>query len=257
MIYLKTEEEIQLIRQSSLLVGKTLAEVGRHIKPGVTTLKLDTIAEEYILDHGAIPGFKGYRGFPATLCISVNENVVHGIPGKRLLKEGDIVSVDCGVLLNGYYGDSAFTFAVGNVNPAVLELMQTTRESLYKGIEKAVAGNRTGDIGNAVQQHVSLKGYGVVRELIGHGVGKQLHEPPDVPNYGKRGQGVLLAEGMVIAIEPMINLGKRYIVQENDGWTIRTADRKPSAHYEHTVAIRKDKAEILSSFEEIDKGINN
>lgn len=257
MIYLKSEEEIQLIRLSSLLVGKTLAEVGRHIKPGITTLELDTVAEAFIRNHGAVPGFKGYRGFPATLCISVNENVVHGIPGKRFLKEGDIVSVDCGVLLNGYYGDSAFTFPVGIVNPEVLELMQITRESLYKGIEQAVAGKRTGDIGNAIQEHVSLKGYGIVRELIGHGVGKHLHELPDVPNYGKRGHGVLLAEGMVIAIEPMINLGKKDIVQEKDGWTIRTLDRKPSAHYEHTVAIRKDKAEILSSFEEIDKVLNN
>lgn len=257
MIYLKTEKEIQLIKKSSLLVGKTLAEVARHIRPGVTTLELDEIAETCIRDHGAKPGFKGYRGFPATLCISVNENVVHGIPGNRRLHDGDIVSIDCGVLLDKYYGDSAFTFAVGNVKPEVLALMKVTREALYKGIEQAIAGKRIGDIGNAIQQHVSPMGYGIVRELIGHGVGKHLHESPDVPNYGKKGQGVLLTEGMVIAVEPMINLGKRHIVQEKDGWTIRTLDRKPSAHYEHTIAIRKDNAEVLSSFEEIDLVLNN
>lgn len=257
MIYLKTEDEIQLIKQSSLLVGKTLAEVAKHIKPGITTFELDEIAESFIRDHGAIPGFKGYRGFPATLCISINEHVVHGIPNSRRLRDGDIVSIDCGVILKGYYGDSAFTFPVGNVRPEVLALMKATRESLYKGIEQAVVGKRTGDIGNAIQQHVSPMGYGIVRELIGHGVGKFLHESPDVPNYGKKGQGVLLTEGMVIAIEPMINLGKRHIVQESDGWTIRTLDGKPSAHYEHTVAVRKEKAEILSSFDEIDKVLNN
>ncbi|NLN95797.1 MAG: type I methionyl aminopeptidase [Bacteroidales bacterium] len=257
MIYLKTEEEIQLIRHSSLLVSKTLAEVARYIKPGITTIKLDQIAEEFIHDHGAKPGFKGYRGFPATLCVSVNENVVHGIPDKYELREGDIVSIDCGVLKNGYYGDSAYTFAVGNVKPEILALMKATKEALYKGIEQAVAGKRIGDIGNAIQQHVKPMGYGVVRELIGHGVGKNLHESPDVPNYGKKGYGVLLSEGMVIAIEPMINFGKRHIVQEDDGWTIRTLDRKPSAHYEHTIAVRKNKADILSSFEEIEKIINN
>lgn len=257
MIYLKTEEEIQLIRHSSLLVSKTLAEVARYIKPGITTIKLDQIAEEFIHDHGAKPGFKGYRGFPATLCVSVNENVVHGIPDKYELREGDIVSIDCGVLKNGYYGDSAYTFAVGNVKPEILALMKATKEALYKGIEQAVAGKRIGDIGNAIQQHVRPLGYGVVRELIGHGVGKNLHESPDVPNYGKKGHGVLLSEGMVIAIEPMINMGKRHIVQEDDGWTIRTLDRKPSAHYEHTIAVRKNKADILSSFEEIEKIINN
>lgn len=257
MIYLKTEEEIQLIKESSLLVGKTLAEVAKHIKPGITTIELDEVAEQFIRDHGAKPGFKGYRGFPATLCISVNEQVVHGIPGNRRLKDGDIASIDCGVLLDGYYGDSAFTFAVGEVKPEVLALMKVTRESLYLGIEQATIGKRTGDIGNAIQQFVAPKGYGIVRELIGHGVGKYLHESPDVPNYGKKGQGVLLTEGMVIAIEPMINLGKRHVFQENDGWTIRTLDRKPSAHYEHTLAIRKDRAEILSSFEYIDQVLNN
>ena len=257
MVYLKTEEEIQLIKESSLLVGKTLAEVAKHIKPGITTLELDQIAETFIRDHGARPGFKGYRGFPGTLCVSVNEQVVHGIPGKRQLHDGDIISIDCGVLLNGYYGDSAFTFSVGTVQPEVLALMKATKESLYKGIEQAVAGKRTGDIGNAIQQHVSAQGYGIVRELIGHGVGKHLHESPDVPNYGKKGQGVLLNEGLVIAIEPMINLGKRHVVQESDGWTIRTLDRKPSAHYEHTVAVRKDQAEILSCFKEIEAIINN
>lgn len=257
MIYLKTEEEIQYIRQSSLLVGKTLAEVAKHIKPGVNTIELDRIAEDFIRSHGAAPGFKGYRGFPGTLCVSVNEHVVHGIPGNRRLQEGDIISIDCGVLMNGYYGDSAYTFMVGEVKPEVLALLKATRESLYKGIDQAVAGKRTGDIGHAIQQHISPMGYGIVRELIGHGVGKHLHESPDVPNYGKKGQGVLLSEGMVIAIEPMINLGKRHVMQENDGWTIRTLDRKPSAHYEHTVAVRIDRAEILSSFEEIDKVINN
>jgi methionyl aminopeptidase len=257
MIYLKTEEEIQLIKESSLLVGKTLAEVAKHIRPGVTTLQLDIVAEQFIRDHGAVPGFKGYRGFPATLCISVNENVVHGIPDKRVLLEGDIVSIDCGVVKNSYIGDSAFTFAVGQIHPETEKLMKATREALYKGIEQAVAGKRTGDIGSAIQQFISPMGYGIIRELIGHGVGKLLHEPPDVPNYGKKGQGVLLTEGMVIAIEPMINLGQRYIIQENDGWTIRTRDRKPSAHYEHTIAIRKDEAEILSSFDEIDRIINN
>jgi methionyl aminopeptidase len=253
MIYLKTEEEIQLIRESSLLVGKTLAEVARHIRPGITTIELDMIAEKFIRDYGGRPAFKGYKGFPAALCVSVNEHVVHGIPGSRALKEGDIVSIDCGVVLKGYVGDSAFTFPVGPIRPEVQALMKTTRESLYKGIEQATAGKRTGDIGNAIQQHVSPMGYGIVRELIGHGVGKYLHESPDVPNFGKKGQGVLLTEGMVIAIEPMINLGKRHIVQEKDGWTIRTLDGKPSAHYEHTIAIRKDKADILSSFEEIDQ----
>lgn len=256
MIHLKTEEEIELIRQSSLLVGKTLAEVAKIIAPGVKTLTLDHIAEEFILDHHAIPGFKGYNGFPYTLCVSINDKVVHGMPGSYDLKDGDIVSVDCGVLMNGYYGDSAYTFTVGNVQKDVLLLLEKTRESLYIGIETAVAGKRIGDIGFEIQNHVEKYGYSVVRELVGHGVGKKLHEKPDVPNYGKRGTGVKLLEGMVIAIEPMINLGMRNIVQENDGWTIRTSDGKHSAHFEHTIVIRKDKAELLSTFRYIEEVLN-
>lgn len=257
VVQYKTEEEIGYIRESSLLVGKTLAEVARHIRPGVTTRTLDKIAETFIRDHGAIPGFLGYGGFPATLCISVNEQVVHGIPGERVLKEGDLVSVDCGVLMNGFYGDSAFSFAVGEIAPEVALLMQRTRESLNKGIEAAVAGNRLGDVGFAIQSYVEPFGYGVVRELIGHGLGRNLHEKPDVPNYGRQNSGLRLQEGLVICIEPMINLGSRRIVQERDGWTIRTLDHKPSAHFEHAVAIREGKAEVLSSFEWIDEVLNN
>ena len=256
MIYLKTNAEIELIRESSLLVGKTLAEVAKLIKPGVKTIDLDKRAEEYIRDHGAVPGFKGYNGFPYTLCISLNENVVHGFPSDRELKDGDIVSVDCGTLKNGFYGDSAYTFAVGEVNGEILELMKRTKESLYIGIEMAVAGNRIGDIGSAIQKYVEGFGYSVVRDLVGHGLGKNLHEKPEVPNYGHRGTGPKLKEGMVLAIEPMINLGTKKVVQEKDGWTIRTADRKPSAHFEHDVAIRKGKAEILSTFDYIEKVIN-
>lgn len=252
-IHYKTEEEIELIRKSSLLVGKTLAEVARHIRPGVTTLALDKIAESFIRDHGAVPGFKGYGGFPGTLCTSVNENVVHGIPGDQVLKEGDLLSVDCGVLMNGYYGDSAFSFAVGEVSEPIRLLMKRTRESLELGIEAAVAGNRLGDVGNAIQTYVEGFGYTVVRELIGHGLGKNLHEKPDVPNYGKKGSGLKLREGLVICIEPMVNLGSRTIVQERDGWTIRTLDRKPSAHYEHAIAVRHGKAEVLSTFEFVDE----
>lgn len=255
MIYLKTNEEIELIRESSLLVGKTLAEVAKMIKPGVKTIDLDKRAEEFICDHGATPGFKGYNGFPYTLCISVNENVVHGFPSKRVLKDGDIVSVDCGTLMNGFYGDSAYTFAVGEVKEDILALMKRTKESLYVGIEMAVAGNRVGDIGNAIQKYVEEEGYSVVRDLVGHGLGKNLHEKPEVPNYGRRGSGPKLKEGMVLAIEPMINLGTKKVLQEKDGWTIRTADRKPSAHFEHDVAIRKGKAEILSTFEYIEEVI--
>lgn len=253
MIYLKTEEEIELLRESSLLVGKTLAEVARHIKPGIQTRKLDEVAEEFIRDHQAVPGFKGYSGFPFTLCISVNEQVVHGFPSERELREGDIVSVDCGVLKNGFYGDSAYTFPVGEVREEARLLMKRTRESLYLGIGEAVAGKRTGDIGYAVQSYVESFGYSVVRDLVGHGVGRNLHEKPEVPNYGTRGSGVKLKAGMVIAIEPMINLGTRAIVQENDGWTIRTADRKWSAHFEHTVAIRNGEADVLSSFKYIEE----
>ena len=253
MIYFKTDEEIERIRESSLLVGKTLAEVARVIGPGVKTIDLDRLAEEFIRSHGAVPAFKGYNGFPYTLCISVNEQVVHGFPGERLLREGDIVSVDCGTLKNDFYGDSAYTFAIGEVEEEVKMLMKRTRESLYKGIEMAVEGKRVGDIGFAVQQYVERYGYSVVRDLVGHGVGRNLHEKPEVPNYGRRGTGAQLGNGMVIAIEPMINLGIKNVIQESDGWTIRTADRKPSAHFEHTVAIKTGKADVLSSFEMIEE----
>ncbi len=257
MIHIKTEEEIELLRESSLLVGKTLAEVAKRIQPGVETIVLDKIAEEFIRDHGAEPGFKGYNGFPYTLCISVNEQVVHGFPGHQPLLDGDIVSVDCGVLKNGFYGDSAYTFAVGEVDEEVKLLMERTKESLYKAIEVAVDGKRVGDIGHAVQSHVEQYGYSVVRDLVGHGLGRQLHEKPEVPNYGRRGAGIKLKEGMVLAIEPMVNLGTRHVIQLDDGWTIRTADKKPSAHFEHDVAIRKGKAEVLSTFEYIEEVINS
>ncbi len=254
MIYLKTEEEIELMRISNQMVGKTLAQVGKIIKPGVSTFELDKLAEEYIKDNGGVPGFLGYEGFPGSLCTSINENVVHGIPSKKdILKEGDIISVDCGVYMNGFHGDSAYTFGVGEVASEVKDLMKTTKESLLLGVEQAVEGKRLGDIGAAVQQHCEAKGYSVVREMIGHGIGRDLHEAPEVPNYGRKGNGVKLKTGMVICIEPMINLGTRNIVIERDGWTCRTKDRKPSAHYEHCVAIRKGKADILSSFEYIEK----
>ncbi len=252
-LFYKTKEEIELIRESSLLVGKTLAEVAKIIKPGITTLSLDKVAEEFIKDNNAIPAFKGYSGFPNTLCISVNSHVVHGIPGAYVLKEGDIISVDCGVLKNKFFGDSAYTFAIGEVKPEVLNLLKATKESLYKAIEKAVVGNRLGDISEAVQSHVEKLGYSVVRELVGHGIGQNLHEAPEVPNYGKKGSGLKLQVGLVIAIEPMVNLGKKAIIQENDGWTIRTADNLASAHFEHTIAIGKEKADILSSFEDIER----
>ena len=257
MIQLKTDEEIEIQRQSSLLVGKTLAEVAKLIKPGVKTGELDKVAEEFILDHGAVPGFKGYGGFPATLCISVNDEVVHGIPGDRELNDGDIVSIDCGTLMNGFYGDSAYTFAVGNVDSEVLELLKRTKESLYLAIEQAVAGKRVGDIGNAVQKHVESYGFSVVRDLVGHGVGRNLHESPEVPNYGRRGSGVKLKKGMCLAIEPMVNLGVKEVTQDKDGWTIRTADAKPSAHFEHDVAVRNSKADILSTFDYIEEVLNN
>jgi len=257
MIEIKTKEDISRLRQSSLLVGKTLAEIARHIKPGIQTKDLDVIAEEFIRDSGAIPAFKGYGGFPATLCISINDEVVHGIPGKRILKDGDIVSVDCGCVLDGFFGDSAYTFGIGEISQELQDLLTRTKASLYLGIEQAVAGNRIGDIGSAVQTYVESFGYGVVRDLVGHGIGRRLHEKPEVPNYGKRGSGIMLQEGMVICIEPMINLGRKNIIQESDGWTIRTSDRKPSAHFEHEIAIGKDKADILSSFEEIEKVLNN
>jgi methionyl aminopeptidase len=257
MIYLKTPEEIALLRASNQLVGKTLAEVAKHIRVGITTLELDKIAEDFIRSNGAVPGFLGYGGFPNTLCISVNDQVVHGIPSNYALKEGDIVSVDCGVLQNGYYGDSAYTFCVGKVDEKVKKLLKITKESLSLGIDSAQHGNRIGDIGYAIQKHCQAAGFSVVRKLVGHGVGRNLHEDPEVPNFGKKGAGVLLKEGMVIAIEPMINMGNRDVVQEKDGWTIRTIDGKPSAHFEHTIAIRKGKAEILSTFDYIEEVLNS
>ena len=253
MIHYKTSEEVQLIKQSAEILGKAHGEVAKHVKEGVKTSFLDKIAEEYIRDHQGVPSFKGYNGFPASLCISVNEVVVHGFPGEYVLKDGDIISVDCGVFHQGFHSDSAYTYPVGEVSPKVLALLKATRESLYLGIEKAVSGNRIGDIGNAIQKFVEAKGYTVVRELVGHGLGRNLHEAPEVPNYGKKGSGPLLNEGMVIAIEPMINLGTRNVVQEKDGWTIRTADRKPSAHYEHTVAIFKDRTEVLTTHKYIEE----
>lgn len=255
-LYYKTAEEIELIRESSLLVGKTLAEVAKVIKPGITTLALDKIAYEFIHDQKAIPAFLNYNGFPNSLCISVNAQVVHGIPGKYELKDGDVISVDCGVVKNKFFGDSAYTFAVGDVKPEVLNLLKVTKESLYKGIEMAIVGKRIGDISEAVQSHAESHGYSVVRELVGHGVGQNLHESPEVPNYGKKGTGLKLQEGLVIAIEPMINLGKKAIIQENDGWTIRTADNLPSAHFEHTIAIGKEKADILSGFQFVEEVLN-
>ncbi len=256
MALIKTEIEIELIRTSSLLVGKTIAEVARHIKPGITTLALDKIAEEFIRDHKAKPAFKGYHGFPATLCISVNEVVVHGIPGKRELKEGDLVSIDCGTIIDGYYGDSAFSFGLLPMAVELELLMKRTHDSLLKSIDVIAAGKRVGDIGYEVQTYVESFGYSVVRDLVGHGLGTSLHEKPEVPNYGRRGTGAKLEEGMVICIEPMINLGTRQVMQENDGWTIRTMDKKPSAHFEHAVVIRNTGADILSSFSEIEQVIN-
>lgn len=251
-VYIKTAEEIELIRESSLIVGKALAEVAKEIRPGITTAALDKIAEAFILDNKARPAFKGYNGFPATLCLSPNSQVVHGIPGKYELKEGDIISVDCGVVKNGFFGDSAYTFAVGEVSEEVKKLLQITKESLYKAIANCIEGKRIGDVASAVQDYCESFGYGIVRELVGHGIGKSLHEAPEVPNYGKKGSGMKLVEGMVIAVEPMVNLGKRNVVHDSDGWTVRTADNKPSAHFEHTIAIGKGSADILSSFDAIE-----
>ena len=255
MIHYKSEEEIDLVRESSLLVAKTHAEIASLIKPGISTLALDLIAEEFIRDNGGIPAFKGYNGFPSTLCMSPNEQVVHGIPNDNLLSNNSILSVDCGVYMNGYYGDSAYTYEIGQVDDNLGNLLRVTKESLYKGIEKAIIGNRMGDISFAIQDHAEKNGYGVVRELVGHGLGKKLHESPEVPNYGRRGYGIKLKKGLVIAIEPMINMGTRKILQHSDGWTITTLDSKPSAHFEHTIVVRNGKAEILSSFEEIEKEI--
>ena len=254
MIYLKTDEEIELMREANQLVGKTLAEVGKHVAPGVSTLQLDKIAEEFIRDHGAVPAFLGYGGFPNSICASVNEQVVHGIPSStKILNEGDIISVDCGTILNGYVGDSAYTFCVGEVDPKVKDLLKTTKESLYLGIQAAVEGKRIGDISNAVQTYCESHNYSVVRELVGHGLGKRMHEEPEVPNYGRRGCGPLLKSGMCICIEPMMNLGSKNVVFERDGWTVRTKDRKCSAHFEHCIAIRPEGPQILSSFDFIEE----
>lgn len=253
MINYKTKEEIELLRENNLLVSRTLAEVGKHIRPGVSTLELDRIAEQFIRDHGAVPGFLGYNGFPNSLCISVNEQVVHGIPSDKLiLQEGDIVSVDCGTIMKGFYGDSAYTFAVGEIDPDVRKLLDVTKEALHKGAAQAKIGNRTGDVSNAVQEHAEKNGFSVVRELVGHGLGRDMHESPEVPNYGAKGRGPLLKEGLVICIEPMINMGSRYVVFERDGWTVRTRDRKPSAHFEFAVAVTKDGPDVLTTFEFIE-----
>lgn len=251
-IHYKSAEEIELIRQSAMLVAKTHGEIAKAIGPGVKTIDLDKLAETFIRDNGGVPAFLNYGGFPYSLCISLNNQVVHGFPGDYALKDGDLVSVDCGAILNGYYGDSAFTFAIGEVDEQTQKLMRITRECLDLGIAKAVVGNRVGDIGYAVQEHAEKNGFGVVKELVGHGVGLKLHEKPEVPNYGKRGSGIKLEEGMVIAIEPMINAGRAGVKFWDDGWTVSTIDGKPSAHYEHTVAVGKGKADILSSFEYVD-----
>jgi methionyl aminopeptidase len=255
MIFYKTKEEIELLRASNQLVGRTHAEVAKRIQPGVTTKILDAKAEEFIRDNSGIPAFKGYNGFPATLCISINDEVVHGIPGKREIKDGDIVSIDCGIILNEFVGDSAYTYPVGEVTEDALNLLKVTKECLYKGIDMAVTGNRIGDIGYAVQQHAESFGYSVVRELVGHGVGRSLHEKPEVPNFGKRGNGTKLAEGMTLAIEPMINAGEYLVATGTDNWTVSTLDQSMSAHFEHTVAIGKEEADILSTFEYIEKAM--
>ncbi len=257
MIYYKTKEEIEIQRQSCLLVGKTLAEVAKLIKPGVTTSYLDKIAEEFIRDNSAIPGFKGLYDCPSTLLCSVNDAVVHGLPTDRPLENGDIVSVDCGVLMNEFYGDSAYTFEIGEVSEEIKKLLEVTKESLTFAIQNAVAGKRIGDIGYAVQSHAENNGFGVVREMVGHGLGKKMHEKPEVPNYGRRGKGLMLKEGLVIAIEPMINMRTKDIIQDEDGWTIKTKDGKPSAHFEHDVAVMNGKADVLSTFEYIEEVLKN
>jgi methionyl aminopeptidase len=253
MIIRKNNVEIELMRQSALLVSKTLTEVAKILRPGITTLSIDEMIGEFIKDHHGIPSFLNYRAYPFNSCISVNDVVVHGFPSKYELKEADIVSIDVGIILNGWHGDHAYTFAIGDPGEETVQLMKVTKESLYKGIEKAIAGNRIGDISFAIQEHTEKKhGYGVVRELVGHGLGKELHEDPQVPNYGKRGSGPKLKEGIVLAIEPMINLGTREIYTEDDGWTVRTNDGKPSAHFEHDVCVRKGKADILSDYTPIE-----
>lgn len=256
MIYYKTSEEIELIRQSCLLVSKAHAHIASILRPGMTGLQIDKEAETLIRDHGALPAFKGYRGFPGTLCVSVNETIVHGIPNDKPFTEGDVVSVDCGVLWNKYYGDSAYTYMVGEVTEEVRRLLIVTEECLYLGIAEARVGNRIGDIGSAIQEHAERKhGYGVVRELVGHGVGRNLHEEPEVPNFGKKGRGPMIKEGLVIAIEPMINMGTRQVRQLQDGWTVITRDRKPSAHFEHTIAVFAHGAEPLSDHRMVEEAI--
>lgn len=255
VIQFKTEEEIDLMRAAGQLLARAHGEVAKLVREGATTQQLDRCAEEFIRDNGATPSFKGYNNFPYSLCLSPNSVVVHGFATDEPLRNGDILSVDCGVFLNGYHADSAYTYPIGEVSSEVKQLLKETEASLYKGIEQAVSGNRVGDISFAIQNHVAPKGYGVVRELVGHGVGTKLHEKPEVPNYGKRGSGPLLQTGMTLAIEPMVTLGKKDVVQEKDGWTIRTRDRKAAAHFEHTVVVRKDKAEILTSFEYIEKAL--
>ncbi len=256
MIKLKTEDEVEILRENALLVSKTLAEVGKHILPGITTMELNKIGDTYIRDNGAIPAFLGYNGFPYSLCISVNDVVVHGFASDYRLKEGDIISVDCGTIYKGYYGDSAYTFPVGEVTQETAQLLKVTKESLYRGVEKAVTGNRIGDISFAVQNYIESFGFSAVREMVGHGIGKRLHESPEVPNYGSRGQGKKLEDGLVICIEPMINAGGRSIYMHEDGWTVSTSDKKNSAHYELMVVVRKGKPDVLSTFEYIEKNNN-
>jgi len=256
MLYLKTDEEVGLLKESNMLVSRTLAEVAKLIKPGVTTLYLDRIAEEFIRDNNAVPAFKGYGGFPNTLCTSVNDEVVHGIPSNYELREGDIISVDCGAELNGWVGDSAFTFAVGEINEEVRRLLDFTRTSLEEGVKAAIAGNRVGDVSFAVQSKAESGGYSVVRELVGHGIGRKMHEPPEVPNFGRKGTGIKMEKGLVICIEPMINLGMKETLQMSDGWTIKTADGKPSAHFEYAVAVNKGKADVLTTFDFIEEVLN-
>jgi methionyl aminopeptidase len=256
MLYLKTDEEIGLLKESNMLVSRTLAEIASIINPGITTLYLDKIAESFIRDNGATPAFKGYGGFPNTLCTSVNDEIVHGIPSDYILKDGDIISVDCGVILNGWYGDSAYTFPVGEIKEEDRRLLDYTRAALEEGVKEAISGKRIGDISNAVQVKAESGGYSVVRELVGHGIGTKLHEPPEVPNYGRQGSGPKLAKGLVICIEPMINAGKKETVQMKDGWTIKTADGKTSAHFEYAVAVDQGKANVLTTFEFIDKVLN-
>jgi methionyl aminopeptidase len=256
MNVIKTDEEIELMQRSNELVTNTLAEVAKLIQPGISTKLLDRVAEQFIRDNNGVPGFLGYNKYPFTLCTSVNSQVVHGLPNEVLLNDGDIVSIDCGVILNGYYGDCAYTFEVGAVSTEVKKLLKVTKECLFIGAEKAITGNRIGDIGFAVQHYAESNGYSVVRELVGHGIGKHLHEKPEVPNYGKMGTGAKLLRNMTICIEPMINMGTKNVIQEKDGWTVRTSDNKPSAHFELPVAIRSEKVLFLSSFNKIEEVLN-